>query len=150
MIIWIFYSLRPMSTGSLITTAVSTRPGSEKHFRTPSVSCMLRAFSHRIAWKAIIVLMHQIHGLRTDISCRLPLMSFPFGMSQQDNARVWKRLTRRFHPALPQKPSRQISSTLDNIIDMVCAGISFFSTFSSEDVTGIQFHISTTADEEYP
>lgn len=47
---------------------------SVEHFRTFDVSCFLRAFSHRIAWKYATVLMHRSHGLNADVSSRIPHM----------------------------------------------------------------------------
>lgn len=62
-----------------------------------------------------------------------------------------KTLTRRFYPVFSRKPSKIISSKLDNIIDITLSRTLIFSSLLlEEDVTGIQSCTSTTADNGFP
>lgn len=92
-----------------------------------------------IAWKPVIERMHWIHDLRTDILCRITLLSLLSGMSQQCDTRIGKQWTRRFHPVLPGNQWRKILSILDNIIVTVLRRtLTLNCLLSVENVTGIQ------------
>lgn len=72
--------------------------------------------------------MNQIHGLCTDLSCRILIMSFPSGIPLQYDAGIGKEFTNRFHPIILRKPSRRISSTSNNIIELAWRRTLIFST----------------------
>lgn len=95
------------------------------------------------------MLTHQLHGLSSDVSCCILLMSFPSGISKQYYTRIRKQLTTMFHPVFQGNPWKQIFSISGNIVDIaVCIALNF--TLSPvDDVTGFQSCTSATGDKEY-
>lgn len=83
-----------------------------------TVSWIFCISSRQINWKSTMVLKHWIHGLRSEVLSGVPLICFPFKISQQYNARIRKQLTHRFRPGLPENTWNKSSIISDNIICM--------------------------------
>lgn len=92
-----FVLRRRMKTDSLIMAGTANSTQCKNNFGTSCVSCMFQAFSSRTVCKSAIVLWHWQQCVRTEVPCRISIMSFSSKISRQYDTRNGKQGTLRFY-----------------------------------------------------